>query len=44
VLDDEQLRLRLGTEALRRAELEDADHTVTAYNGIYRRLAGAAAC
>jgi glycosyltransferase involved in cell wall biosynthesis len=44
VLDDEPLRLRLGAEALRRAELEDADHTVAAYNGIYRRLAGAAAC
>jgi hypothetical protein len=34
----------LATEAMRRAELEDADHTVTAYNGIYRRLAGAATC
>jgi glycosyltransferase involved in cell wall biosynthesis len=44
VLDDEELRLKLATEALRRAELEDADHTVTAYNGIYRRLAGAATC
>jgi glycosyltransferase involved in cell wall biosynthesis len=44
VLDDEDLRLQLGTEALRRAEREDADHTVTEYNGIYRRLVGAAAC
>jgi glycosyltransferase involved in cell wall biosynthesis len=44
VLDDEELRLRLGTEALRRAAIEDADHTVIEYNGIYRRLVGAATC
>ena len=44
VLNDEELRLRLATEALRRAQLEDADHTVTEYNHIYSRLAGASTC
>jgi glycosyltransferase involved in cell wall biosynthesis len=40
VLDDEDLRLRLGTEAQRRAEREDADHTARAFNEIYRRHTG----
>jgi glycosyltransferase involved in cell wall biosynthesis len=40
VLDDEELRIRLANEALRRAQLEDADHTVRVCNEIYDRLAG----
>lgn len=40
VLDDEELRLRLANEALRRAVRENADCTARAFDDIYRRLAG----
>jgi glycosyltransferase involved in cell wall biosynthesis len=39
VLDDENLRMRLAQEGLRRAEREDADETARACDEIYRRLA-----
>jgi glycosyltransferase involved in cell wall biosynthesis len=39
VLDDEDLRMRLANEALRRAGREDADATARAFDEIYRRLA-----
>jgi glycosyltransferase involved in cell wall biosynthesis len=38
VIDDEDLRLRLGTEAQRLAGREDADSTARAFEDIYRRL------
>jgi glycosyltransferase involved in cell wall biosynthesis len=38
VLDDEDLRMRLATAALRRAEHEDADATARGFNEAYRRL------
>jgi glycosyltransferase involved in cell wall biosynthesis len=38
VLDDEDLRMRLATAALRRAENEDADATARGFNEAYRRL------
>jgi glycosyltransferase involved in cell wall biosynthesis len=38
VLDDEDLRLRLAREALKRASLEDADHTARAFQDIYAGL------
>ena len=38
VLADEELRLRLAHEALRRATLEDADHTARAFQDIYAGL------
>jgi glycosyltransferase involved in cell wall biosynthesis len=38
VLADEELRLRLAHEALKRATREDADHTARAFQGIYAGL------
>ena len=38
VLLDESLRLRLATEAQRRAVLEDADYTAGMFESLYRRL------
>lgn len=38
VLADEELRLRLAREALKRATLEDADHTARAFQDVYARL------
>lgn len=38
VLADEELRLRLAREALKRATLEDADHTARAFQEIYTAL------
>jgi glycosyltransferase involved in cell wall biosynthesis len=38
LLEDDQLRIRLATEALRRAKLEDADETARAFNTMYRQL------
>jgi glycosyltransferase involved in cell wall biosynthesis len=38
LLEDDQLRMRLATEALRRAKLEDADHTARSFNALYREL------
>ena len=38
VLDDEDLRMRLAHEAMRRAEREDADQTARACNDLYRCL------
>ena len=40
VLADEDLRMRLADEALRRAALEDADHTAHAFDAMYRHYAG----
>jgi glycosyltransferase involved in cell wall biosynthesis len=37
---DEDLRMRLATEAHRRAQLEDAEHTARAFEDMYRRLSG----
>jgi len=42
VLENEELRLGLAHEALKRATLEDADHTARAFQGIYSALAGPA--
>jgi len=39
LLDDEDLRLRLASEAQRRATEEDADRTARAFDEIYRRIA-----
>jgi len=41
LLADEGLRLRIAREALRRAILEDADHTARAFQAIYTRLTDA---
>lgn len=38
ILDDEELRMRLANEALRRASEMDADQTALAYNHLYHRL------
>jgi glycosyltransferase involved in cell wall biosynthesis len=38
VLDDEELRMRLATAALQRAEREDADATARMFNEAYRRV------
>ncbi|MBE1161890.1 glycosyltransferase family 4 protein [Dyella acidiphila] len=38
VLTDESLRLRLATEAQRRAVLEDADYTARMFESLYRRV------
>jgi glycosyltransferase involved in cell wall biosynthesis len=38
VLADEELRLQLAHEALRRATLEDADHTARAFHDVYAAL------
>ncbi|MGI9234253.1 MAG: glycosyltransferase family 4 protein [Woeseiaceae bacterium] len=38
VLDDEDLRMRLANEALRRASQMDADQTALAYNHLYQQL------
>ena len=42
VLADEELRLRLAREALKRATLEDADHTARAFRDIYADLVDSA--
>ena len=39
VLDDEDMRIRLANEALRRAERDDAGATARAFNETYRRIA-----
>jgi glycosyltransferase involved in cell wall biosynthesis len=39
VFQDDELRIRLADEALRRVELENADHTARGFNEIYRRVA-----
>jgi glycosyltransferase involved in cell wall biosynthesis len=38
VLDHEDLRIRLATAALQRAEREDADATARAFNEAYQRV------
>jgi glycosyltransferase involved in cell wall biosynthesis len=38
LLENDDLRMRLAGEALRRAELEDADHTARSFNAIYRQV------
>jgi glycosyltransferase involved in cell wall biosynthesis len=38
LLEDEELRMRLAAEALRRAKLEDADATARSFNALYRQL------
>ena len=38
LLDDEELRMRLANEALRRASQMDADQTALAYNRLYHQL------
>jgi glycosyltransferase involved in cell wall biosynthesis len=40
VLSDEALRLRLASEAQRRAVLEDADHTARMFEALYAKLCG----
>jgi glycosyltransferase involved in cell wall biosynthesis len=40
VLADEDLRVRLGNEALDRAAREDANHTVRSFDALYRQLSG----
>jgi glycosyltransferase involved in cell wall biosynthesis len=41
LLSDEDLRLRLAREALRRATMEDADYTARQFQGLYEKLADA---
>ncbi len=38
LLGDEELRLRIAREALKRATLEDADYTAQCFQALYRRL------
>lgn len=38
LLEDDQLRMQLAAEALRRAKLEDADETARSFNAMYREL------
>jgi glycosyltransferase involved in cell wall biosynthesis len=38
LLEDDQLRIRMAVEALRRAKLEDADETARSFNAVYREL------
>lgn len=40
MLNDEELRLRLAREALKRAMLEDADYTARCFQALYRQLCG----
>jgi glycosyltransferase involved in cell wall biosynthesis len=39
LLENDDLRIRLAAEALRRATLEDADHTARSFHSIYRQIA-----